>query len=53
MLQRITVGFSSPQPHPRATSSSIITLKPRVKNTVPMLECLPWDISGISSSTTT
>ena len=26
---------------PRATSSIIMTLKPRAKNTVPMLECLP------------
>ena len=39
--------------HPSATSSTIITLKPTAKNTVPMLECCPCDISGISSSTTT
>ena len=39
--------------HPSATSSTIITLNPTAKNTVPMLECCPCDISGISSSTTT
>ena len=39
--------------HPSATSSTIITLKPTAKNTVPTLECCPCDISGISSSTTT
>ncbi len=39
--------------HPSATSSTIIRLKPTAKNTVPMLECAPCDISGISSSTTT
>ena len=39
--------------YPSATSSTIITLKPTAKNTVPRLECRPCDISGISSSTTT
>ncbi len=39
--------------YPNATSSTIITLKPTAKKTVPMLECFPCDISGISSSTTT
>ena len=42
-----------PNRHPSATSSTIITLKPTAKNTVPTLECCPCDISGISSSTTT
>ncbi len=39
--------------YPSATSRTIITLNPTAKKTVPMLECSPWDISGISSSTTT
>lgn len=39
--------------YPNTTSSIIIRLKPNAKNTVPMLECLPVDISGINSSTTT
>ena len=39
--------------YPSATSSTIMTLKPTAKNTVPRLECSPCDISGISSSTTT
>ncbi len=39
--------------YPSATSSTIITLNPTAKNIVPMLECSPCDISGISSSTTT
>ena len=43
----------APNRHPSATSSTIITLKPTAKNTVPTLECCPCDISGISSSTTT
>ena len=38
---------------PSATSSIIIRVKPREKEMAPMLECSPWDISGISSSTTT
>ena len=42
-----------PRVYPSATSSVIITLKPTAKKTVPRLECFPWDISGISSSTTT
>ena len=42
-----------PRAYPSATSSVIITLKPTAKKTVPRLECFPWDISGISSSTTT
>lgn len=45
--------FLSTESHPSATSSTIITLKPTAKNSVPILECLPSDISGISSSTTT
>ena len=43
----------TPNRHPSATSSTIITLKPTAKNTVPTLECCPCDISGISFSTTT
>ncbi len=39
--------------YPRATSSIIMRLKPTAKKMVPMLECSPSDISGISSSTTT
>ena len=39
--------------YPSATSSVIMTLKPAAKKIVPMLECSPCDISGISSSTTT
>ena len=39
--------------HPSATSSIIISVKPRAKKMVPILECSPSDISGISSSTTT
>lgn len=38
---------------PSAMSRIIITLKPTAKKIVPMFECLPSDISGISSSTTT
>ncbi len=38
---------------PSATSSIIISVKPRAKKMVPMLECSPSLISGISSSTTT
>ena len=47
------ISLPSPNHHPSATSSTIITLKPTAKNTVPTLECCPCDISGISSSTTT
>ena len=39
--------------YPSATSSIIISVKPRAKKMVPMLECSPSDISGISYSTTT
>lgn len=39
--------------YPSATSSTIIREKPTAKASVPMLECSPSDISGISSSTTT
>ena len=39
--------------YPSATSRAIISVNPTAKNTVPMLECSPSDISGISSSTTT
>ena len=39
--------------YPRATSSDIITVNPTAKKIVPRSECSPWDISGISSSTTT
>ena len=39
--------------YPNATSSIIITEKPTVKKTTPMLEWSPSLISGISSSTTT
>ena len=39
--------------HPSATSSAIMTENPTAKKMVPILECLPSDISGISSSTTT
>lgn len=38
---------------PSETSRIIITLKPTAKKIVPMFECFPSDISGISSSTTT
>ncbi len=47
------ISLPSPNHHPSATSSTIITLKPTAKNTVPTLECCPCDIFGISSSTTT
>ena len=39
--------------HPSATSRIIIKLNPTAKKTVPIFECCPCDISGISSSTTT
>ena len=39
--------------YPRATSRIIIREKPTAKKRVPMLECSPADISGMSSSTTT
>ncbi len=39
--------------YPRTTSRIIITENPIAKNTVPVFECEPCDISGISSSTTT
>ena len=39
--------------YPSATSRIIMTLKPAAKASTPMLEWRPWDISGISSSTTT
>ena len=42
-----------PAPHPSATSSAIIREKPAANETTPVSECLPADISGISSSTTT
>ena len=45
--------FSLLYSYPNATSSTIITEKPTVKKTVPMLEWPPSLISGISSSTTT
>ena len=38
---------------PRSTSSDIIRRKPKAKPIVPMLECFPFCVSGISSSTTT
>ena len=38
---------------PSATSSAIIKVKPRENVNAPTSECSPWDISGISSSTTT
>ena len=38
---------------PRATSSAIMRVKPSAKESTPMSECSPSDISGISSSTTT
>ena len=47
------IAIFSTMRYPSATSSTIITLKPTAKNTVPTLECYPCDISGISSSTTT
>ena len=52
ILKEISLS-GTPNRHPSATSSTIITLKPTAKNTVPTLECCPCDISGISSSTTT
>ena len=39
--------------YPSATSSAIISVKPRAKDKTPTLECSPSLISGISSSTTT
>ena len=39
--------------YPSATSSIIIRENPMAKKRVPMLECSPADISGMSSSTTT
>ena len=39
--------------YPRVTSRIIINTNPSAKAMVPQLECLPSDISGISSSTTT
>lgn len=56
---RISFGFSSNSiqiifyRYPNTTSSTIIKLNPNAKNKVPMFECFPADISGISSSTTT
>ena len=47
------IAIFSTMRYPSATSSTIITLKPTAKNTVPTLECCPCDISEISSSTTT
>ena len=47
------IAIFSTMRYPSATSSTIITLKPTAKNTVPTLECRPCDISGISASTTT
>ena len=38
--------------YPSATSSAIISVKPRENISTPMFECSPEDISGISSSTT-
>ena len=37
--------------HESATSSAIMSVKPTAKNMTPVSECLPTDISGISSST--
>ena len=51
-MKKISLS-GTPNRHPSATSSTIITLKPTAKNTVPTLECCPCDISGISFSTTT
>ena len=59
LLRRSSYGFcadrvvDTPSRYPRATSSIIIKLKPTAKDTVPMFECFPCDISGINSSTTT
>ena len=50
---RKTPDRNCPDRHPRATSSTIITLKPAAKASTPMWEWRPWDISGIISSTTT
>ena len=47
------VALHSNPYQPSATSSIIISVKPRAKKMVPMFECSPSDISGISSSTTT
>ena len=51
-MKKISLS-GTPNRHPSATSSTIITLKPTAKNTVPTLECCPCDISEISFSTTT
>ena len=47
------IAIFSTMRYSSATSSTIITLKPTAKNTVPTLECCPCDISGIRSYTTT
>ena len=47
------IAIFSTMRYPSATSSAIMTLKPAAKAIVPILECFPCDISGISSSTTT
>ena len=39
--------------YPNATSRTIISENPTAKKIVPIFECSPTDISGISSSTTT
>ena len=39
--------------YPRATSRTIISVNPIATPIVPMLECLPFCDSGISSSVTT
>ena len=44
---------TSSENYPSAVSSVIIATKPMAKAMVPVLECAPSDISGISSSTTT
>jgi len=51
--QLSTKDTSKRRRQPSATSNTIINVKPTAKNTVPKLECLPCDISGMSSSTTT
>ena len=45
--------FSANAYHPSATSSTIINANPTANAAVPMCECSPSLISGISSSTTT
>ena len=52
-LATICLIFLCLYDYPRVTSKNNIRLNPSIKNIVAAFECLPCDISGISSSTTT